>query len=232
MDTRIALIIDVADSRLVEDFPDQRDDLLESLSQRHRRNGWIDADYAVTAWDEFQALIIAPASLPWVIWDTLVAVYPVSIRMAIGGGRVERLADQGRPINQSATGEAFYLARQAMDRLRKPRRGAQQVRMAVRWNEPLIEAAGNGILRLVDVLVGRITRTQWENIAMYEQTRKQADVAEALSKSESTVSRSLATAQYWEIRASLEDLESVLKLSLSPEAVDASSHESDRGLGQ
>jgi hypothetical protein len=215
MDTRVALIIDVADSRRIKDFAAQRDDLLAALSDRHRRKGWVDADYAVSAWDEFQGLVIAPASLPSLIWDILLAVYPVSLRIAVGGGKVERHGNGDPPINQSVTGEAFYLAREAMEGLRKPRRGAVQTRIAMRWNEPLIEAAGNGILRLVDVLVARITRKQWEVIAMFEEVRKQADVATALEKSESTVSRSLASANYWEIRASLDDLEAVLKLQLS-----------------
>ncbi len=212
MNAQVAVIVDVADSRRVKDFPAQRDGLLDALSQRHRQNGWCDSDYAVTAWDEFQGLVVAPASLPWVVWDILLTVYPVSVRIAIGGGHVERHAKGNKPINQSATGEAFYLAREAMESLRQSHRAA---RMALRWNEPLIEAAGSGILRLVDVLIARVTRKQWEVIAMYEQARKQADVALALGKSDSTVSRSLASAHYWEIQASLADLEAVLKCRLT-----------------
>ena len=225
MNAQAVLIIDVADSRQVNDFPAQRDDLLASLSRRHRSKGWCDADYVVTAWDEFQGLVIAPASLPWVIWDILLSVYPISLRMAIGGGEVERHAQGDQPINRSATGEAFYLAREAMDGLRKSRRVTLQARIAMRWNVPLIEAAGNGILRLVDVLVGRITRKQWDVIAAYEQLGKQTDVAQALEKSESTVSRSLASAHYWELRASLEDLASVLNLSYPSDGAEASSDE-------
>ncbi|TVQ40455.1 MAG: hypothetical protein EA370_03575 [Wenzhouxiangella sp.] len=215
MDTQVALIVDVADSRRIKDFPGQRDQLMETLSLRHRRNGWMDADYAVTAWDEFQGLLVAPASLPAMIWDLLLVVYPISMRIAIGGGAVERHPDQRLPINRAATGEAFFLAREAMETMRKSRRGAEQARMALRWNDPLIEAAGNAVLRLVDVLVGRITRKQWEVIAGYEQLRKQADVAAALQKSESTVSRSLSSAHYWEIRSSLEDFALVLRHRLT-----------------
>jgi len=226
VDTQVALIIDVADSRRIKDFAGQRDQLIETLSLRHRRNGWTDADYAVTAWDEFQGLVVAPASLPALIWDLVLNVYPISLRIAIGGGAVERHADQRLPINRAATGEAFFLAREAMDALRNPRRGAEQARMALRWSDSLVEAAGNAVLRLVDVLVGRITRKQWEVIAGYEQLRKQADVAAVLQKSGSTVSRSLSSAHYWEIRSSLEDLTSVLRHRLAGN----DSESSDEGL--
>ncbi|MCC5864323.1 MAG: hypothetical protein JJU31_04295 [Wenzhouxiangella sp.] len=215
MDTQVALIVDVADSRRIKDFPGQRDQLMETISLRHRRNGWMDADYAVTAWDEFQGLLVAPASLPALIWDLLLAANPVSLRIAVGGGLVERHPDRRLPINRAATGEAFFLAREAMETLRNPCRGAEQARIAMRWNDPLIEAAGNAVLRLVDVLVGRITRKQWEVIAGYEQFRKQTEVAKALEKSESTVSRSLSSARYWEIRSSLHDLASVLRYRLT-----------------
>lgn len=219
MDTQVALIIDVADSRRIKGFAGQRDHLIETLSLRHRRNGWTDADYAVTAWDEFQGLVVAPASLPALIWDLLLAVHPISLRIAIGGGAVERHTDQRLPINRAASGEAFFLAREAMDALRNPRRGAERARIALHWNDSLVEAAGNAVLRLIDVLVGRITRKQWEVIAGYEQHRKQADVAAVLQKSESTVSRSLSSAHYWEIRSSLEDLASVLRHRLREDDV-------------
>lgn len=216
MSARVALIIDVVESRRIEDFQAQRDSLIASLSRRHRQRGWCDSDYAVTAWDEFQGLVATPAHLPWVLWDLWLNTRPVSLRVAIGGGGVEWHGPEHAPINEAVTGEAFFLAREAMEGLRQSHHAGPRPRVAARWNEPAIEAAANGILRLVDVLVGRISRTQWDVIAGYEQLRKQADVAEALHKSESTVSRSLASSQYWNLQASLKDLESVLESGLAP----------------
>lgn len=210
MSARCAILIDVVESRGMKDFAEQRDRLVDTLSRRHRQRGWIQVDYAVTAWDEFQGLIERPDQLPWVLWDIWLQTYPIKLRIGLGGGNVERHGGGTRPLNEAVTGEAFFLAREALNRATAHKRGSALSRVVLCWNHGLIESAGNGILRLVDALVDRLTETQWESIAGYEQFRKQADVAEALAKSESTISRSLASAQYWRIRASLEDLERVL----------------------
>ncbi len=205
-----AIVVDVVESRRMKDFADQRDRLVETLSQRHRQRGWIQFDYAVTAWDEFQGLIERPDQLPWVLWDIWLQTYPIKLRIGLGGGNVERHGGGARTLNEAVTGEAFFLAREALDRATGRNRSSALSQVVLRWTHALIESAGNGILRLVDALVDRLTETQWDSIAGYEQFRKQADVAAALAKSESTISRSLASAQYWRIRASLQDLERVL----------------------
>ncbi len=210
MSASCAILVDVVESRRMKDFAEQRDRLVHSLSQRHRQRGWVKLDYAVTAWDEFQGLIERPEQLPWVLWDLWLQTHPIKLRIGLGGGGVERHDDGARPLNEAVTGEAFFLAREALERARGRSRNGALSRVVLRWNHDVIESAGNGILRLIDALVDRLTETQCENIRGYEQLRKQAEVAEALAKSESTISRSLASAQYWRIRASLEDLERVL----------------------
>lgn len=208
MNARCVLIVDVVESRRIRDFAAQRDHLVTTLSRRHRQRGWIKLDYAVTAWDEFQGLVETPQKLPWVLWDLWLQTHPIKLRVGFGGGAVERHGDNGRPLNEAVTGEAFFLAREALEHARS-RTGAMS-RVALRWNDEVVEAASNGVLRLIDALVGRFSKTQWQVISAYEELRKQSDVATALAKSESTISRSLSSAQYWRIRASLEDLEKVL----------------------
>ncbi|NBB93984.1 MAG: hypothetical protein GVY32_12545, partial [Gammaproteobacteria bacterium] len=203
-----ALIADVADSRRITDFPERRDRLLAELSRSHREQGWTDFDYAVTAWDEFQGLIGDPAQLPHVIWSLWRAFRPWSLRVAAGIGAVERAADPepGRPLNQSVTGEAFYRARSAMDDLDSPRHGMSRVRLRVGAADEERILACNAVLRLADALAQDITDRQWQVIEVYERRGKQADVAAALDVAESTVSRSLASARYWELQASLSEL--------------------------
>lgn len=212
MSTFVALIGDVQRSREVADFARHRDQALSSLSRSHRQAGWMDADYAVSAWDEFQGLITRPAALPRVLWDVYKAFRPLDLKLAVGGGRVERLADADRAINQSATGEAFFLARKALELLTERRHGAGRARVAVGWNEVPVEAALNSALRLLDLLVAEITGKQWAVIECYEETPHQGEVAARLGKSESTISRSLAAARYWDIRSSIEDLERFLEI--------------------
>lgn len=210
MDTEIVLIGDVQGSRDAPDFPAHRDRALRELSRRHRHAGWTDVDYAVSTWDEFQGMLADPVALPRVLWDIYRAFQPLRVRLAVGGGAVERL-DDGGAINRSVTGEAFYLAREALEELSARRHGSGRVRLAVAWNDPAVAASLNAALRLVDVLSDEITATQWEVIGHYESLGHQGEVARVLDKSESTISRSLAAARYWEIQASLGDLETFLK---------------------
>lgn len=217
MRTRIALLADVQDSRGIENFAPLRDRALADLSRRHRERGWCEMDYAVTAWDEFQGLLSDPAALPHVLWDVWREFRPMRLRLAIGGGGVERMADApaDATVNTAFTGDAFYRAREALASLDAPRHGMSRVRIAAAWDDPLLEAACNSVLRLADALVGDITPRQWQVIDCYEKLGKQTEVAAALDKSESTISRSLASARYWELGASLNDLAQVIAARLA-----------------
>lgn len=207
-----ALIADVADSRRIDGFSRRRDRLLSELSQRHRANGWVRFDYAVTAWDEFQGLIDNPALLPRVAWDFWRAFQPWSLRLAVGIGPVERMSEStdSLPLNRAVTGPAFYRARAALEELDSPRHGMSRVRLRVGAPEDSRAVACNAVLRLADALVQDITERQWQVIEHYEHSGKQTDVAAVLDVAESTVSRSLASARYWELQASLSELGELL----------------------
>lgn len=58
------------------------------------------------------------------------------------------------------------------------------------------------------ILAGR--NHEWEGIDLYETYAHQGRVAEAPGLSRATISRGLVDANYWGIRASLDDLETVL----------------------
>lgn len=212
MTHRAALIADVADSRRIADFARRRDCVLGDLSERHKAAGWTDFDYAVTAWDEFQGLVNAPAMLPRVAWDLWRAFRPWSLRLAFGIGPVERASsgDSTQALNEAVTGEAFYRARAALELLDSPRHGLSRVRLQAGAPSDPRAMACNAVLRLADALVQDVTDRQWEVIERYEHSGKQTEVAAALGVAESTVSRSLASARYWEIRASLSELGKLL----------------------
>lgn len=208
----VALIADVADSRQVEDFPRQRDRLLAKLSERHRGRGWSEYDYAVTAWDEFQGLLTTPRWLPGAVWELWRYFQPLSVRIGVGFGKVEFAPDAtGRtPLNEAVTGQAFYHAREALDQLDAPVHGMSRVRIRVVAPDSVVAATCNAVLRLADALVQDITGRQWQVIEHYERAGKQAEVAAELGVSSSTVSRTLASARYRELRTSLSELGEVL----------------------
>jgi len=220
MDHRVALIADVTDSRRITEFGERRDRLLSQLSKRHRTAGWISHDYAVTAWDEFQGLVDSPASVPAIVWALWRAFRPWSLRLALGIGPVERTGgtDDSVPLNQAVTGAAFYRARAALEELDSPRHGMSRVRLCVGAPDDPRALACNAVLRLGDALVQDITDRQWEVIERYERSGKQKSVAADLGVAESTVSRSLASARYWEVQTSLAELAELLGAAFGPAA--------------
>ncbi len=214
MNTRIALIADVRTSRRLSDFAGRRDQALAALSARLLNLGALDASFAVTAWDEFQALLVDPVRLPDVLWDIYKTFQPMQLRIALGGGAVMRQPGSPEPINETATGPAFVAAREALEAISSPRRGAGQAMIEVCWPEHWLEPALNAALKPLDVLIGRISTTQWRVIEAYEALGRQDKVAEQLGRNESTISRNLTAAHYWDIKMALDDVQKLLHLQL------------------
>ena len=67
---------DVIDSRRIEGFRRKRDAKLRPLSRLHVRQKLVLSDYAVTAWDEFQAVLYSPQAIPHVVLDLRRNFYP------------------------------------------------------------------------------------------------------------------------------------------------------------
>lgn len=210
MSTYVAIIADVINSRDFDDFAARRDRALGALQQQHNQQTLIASDFAITAWDEFQVLLAAQQALPQVLWDLQRAFYPLRLRLGIGCGKVEWARHQRDAVNEAATGEAFFLAREALAAISAQARGGSRSEIQVRWHEPLMQHALNAALRLLSVLLADITAQQWQVIAAYEQFGRQDAVAEALHKTPSTISRTLRSANYWELMASLDDLRRLL----------------------
>jgi len=213
MNTYVVVIADVVNSREFDDFADRRDQALQALQLQHSEQALTASDYAITAWDEFQVLLSAHQALPQVLWDLQREFYPLRLRLGIGCGEVQWARQQRDAVNESASGEAFFLARAALAAISDQARGSSRSEIMVRWQAPLMQHALNASLRLLDVLLADITVAQWQVIAAYEQFGRQDVVAEALDKTPSTISRTLRSANYWEIKASLDDLRLLLSSS-------------------
>ncbi len=212
MNTHVAIIADVVNSREFDDFAARRDQALQVLQQLHNNQGLTASDYAITAWDEFQVLLSKPQALPQVLWDLQREFYPLRLRLGIGCGTVLWARRQRNAVNEAASGQAFILARTALEAISDQARGSSRSEIEVRWHEQDLQHALNASMRLLDVLLADITAAQWQVITAYEHFARQDAVAAALGKTPSTISRTLRSANYWEIKASLDDLRRLLSL--------------------
>jgi hypothetical protein len=217
-----AILCDVMSSRHQSNFRAVRDRTLEELSERHMDEGWIKAPYAVTAWDEFQVLIHEVRGVPKVFWSLVTGFYPLHLRIGVGIGSVEIDLDNDAPLNEAATGEAFFRARKALNSVKKGKDQKYHPSSQAHTGDRSIDLFMNTTFHLLDALIARVTPLQWEVILEYEKHGQQDRVAEMLGKADSTVSRSLKRSYYWQMADAIESMAEYLGL-LFPAQLDAKS---------
>src|SRR5439155_6582005 len=88
---------------------------LTAASEKHLREKRIRLPYSVTAGDEFQTLTEQLPSLPALLLDLRAGLQPLSLRVGIGIGEV---SDRIQPPVNHLTGEAFQLARVALENVK------------------------------------------------------------------------------------------------------------------
>jgi hypothetical protein len=207
-----AILCDVKGSRRQSDFRRVRDTTLEELSARHLGEGWIRFPYAVTAWDEFQGLTREISAAPRVIWSLITEFYPLRLQIGVGIGNVEVDLDNDAPLNEAATGEAFYRARNALNTSKKGRDNKHKASSQADSGNRSVDIFLNTTLHLLDTLVSKATPSQWEVILEYENLGQQDRVAEKLGKADSTVSRSLRRSHYWQMIEAVEAMAEFLAM--------------------
>lgn len=216
------ILADVVGSRGVEDFQTVRDDRLALISTAHTDEGWVQYPYAITAGDEFQNIVNAPSQVPALVFDLRRRFRPLDLRIAVGLGAVESRPTASEPVNVAGTGEAFELARDAMDFLRNAIGHSFQERAreqfarkysfftAFRSRRPDLDRTVNIIYRLLDSLLQRTTKRQWETINAYERYHRLDLAADAIGVDESTASRNLQRASYWQTLDAMTVVEDIL----------------------
>ena len=169
---------DVVGSRGVASFTKKRDRKLKELSQLHLGQKLILSPYAVTAWDEFEAVLAKPEFTSRVILDLRRFFYPVELKIAVGIGPASGVRKS--PVNLHAGGEAFERARQAADRLKA---GSSKYRLltAFESGNGTFDTIANTIYRLQDSLLERTTGKQWAAINMRLETGRQDRTARRLN---------------------------------------------------
>lgn len=199
---------DVVHSRDIKGFRKRRDQKLRPLSARHLRQKLILSPYAVTAWDEFQAILDVPANIPRVILDLRRHFFPMELWIGVGIGKASE--PHKIPINVFSGGEAFERAREAADHL-KTGKGAK-FRMLTRFvsDNLFFDQISNNMYNLHDTLVQKVTAKQWETINFEMRFGSQGRTAKRLGRHPSTISRNLERGFYWQIRETQSVMEEMI----------------------
>jgi SatD family (SatD) len=209
--SRIYAVItaDIINSRQIKDFRTKRDRILRPLSALHVRQKLLLSDYAVTAWDEFQAILQQPVFIARIILDLRKQFYPMKLRIAVGIGRVSE--PHKKPVNVFAGGEAFERAREAAEQLKSQQRTKFCVLTAVASGNYIFDVIANTVYHLHDTLLEEISPKQWQAIAVQAATGNQEATARKLHVNVSTVSRTLRRAHYWQLEETRSALEQVIE---------------------
>jgi hypothetical protein len=202
------LIADVMHSSSRRDIRRILGEKLAGASKRHLRCKLIKLPYSVTAGDEFQTVLAGPATVPAIILDLRTCFQPLSLRIGIGLGRIPGRIQP--PVNRLG-GEAFRLARQAIDSIKRGRLFKFESWTAFASpNEPF-DRTVNLMYGLHDTLVRTITTKQWETVATFIESPALEQTAKRLKLDISTVSRNLKRGYYWQLSETAKVAESLIE---------------------
>src|SRR5437879_1286665 len=169
---------------------------VRAASEKHLLPSPIRLPDSVTAGDEFQTITAELPALPALILDLRSALRPLSLRVGVGIGRVSGRIQP--PVNQ-LTGEAFELARRAIESIKEGRLFKFNVLTAFASGNEDFNETINLIYGLHDTLVLQITSKQWEAIGTFLSRPTLAPTARRLNVDIYKVSRNLKRGYYWQL---------------------------------
>jgi hypothetical protein len=169
---------------------------LAAASKRQLRRKLIQLPYSVTAGDEFQTVIGNLRVVPEIILDLRTSFRPLSLRVAIGFGRIPGRIQA--PVNRLG-GEAFQHARKAMEELKNGSLFRFDTLTAFSSRDEQFDSALNLLYGLQDTLVLKISEKQWETIGSFLDQRTLQRAAKRLKLDVSTVSRNLKRGYFWQL---------------------------------
>jgi hypothetical protein len=200
---------DVIGSTGIDGFPEQRDERLTAASAAHLSTGLVLNRYTVTTWDEFQTIVANPSYVPRVVFDLRRRFRPMRLRIGVGVGRIQEPIKD--PINELSGGEAFVLAREAVESLNHRKGQKFEKITSLRSSHSGLQEVANLVFDLQDSLVRNISQKQWATISAQDETGSQDVAARRLGVDKSTVSRNLQRAFYWQLEASIKTFERVIE---------------------
>lgn len=167
------LTIDQRRSRADED---RVPELLDELAPIRAESAFVR-----TAGDEVQGVLADPESVISVIGILLRSGL---WRCGIGAGPGELSFAEDAPDSRSGRGEAFVLAREALDSIKSSRQS-----IALRSGVEDRAAEGEALIRLIEAVSASRTRRQWEVIDAVEAESTMSGAARVLGVSASAVSQ-------------------------------------------
>lgn len=141
----------------------------------------IESPFVRTAGDEIQGVAAEPEAVVAII-DRLLR--SGLWRCGIGAGAVELPFTEDAPDSRSGRGEAFVLAREALESVKNSR---HSIALRSRAEEPARE--GEALIRLIEAVSASRTRRQWEVVEAVEASETMAEAAERLGVSASAISQ-------------------------------------------
>jgi hypothetical protein len=203
----VVITCDIMGSRQIEGFQHKRDQKLRRVSALHVGSKLILSEYAITAWDEFEAILSKPVHLPAVILDLRRQFHPFELWIGIGIGKVT--GPYRTPVNKFAGGEAFERAREAVNSLKAKPSKIGVLTSFVSGIE-MFDLIANTVYHLHDTLLRSVSTKQWETINAQITANRQDLTAKRLRLNESTVSRNLRRGFWWQIKETQQTMERVI----------------------
>lgn len=202
------LTTDIVNSRKISDFRKKRDQKLKPISKLHLQQKLIISDYAVTAWDEFEVILTHVVHIPQIIIDLRRFFFPMQLWIAVGIGHVSE--PYKVPVNVFSGGEAFERARTASEFLKKE---TARFRRLTQFSSKThdFDQTANTIYLLQDTLLRSTSSRQWQTINAYIATGSQELTAQKMKLDQSTVSRNLRRAYYWQIEETQKTIRGLLE---------------------
>jgi hypothetical protein len=203
-----AVTADIVGSRQLPEFRKARDKKLRPISKRHMSEELLLSDYAITAWDEFQAILKDVEYIPRIVLDLRRLFHPMELWIAVGIGEVSE--PHKKPVNVYSGGPAFERAREAAEDLKG--KGAKFPMLTrIRSGNQVFDAVANTLYGLHDSLIAPVTHKQWETINTYMESQNQEAAARKLHLDVSTISRNLKRGHYWEMQETRKTMELLTK---------------------
>lgn len=163
----------------------------------------IAANFTITLGDEFEVLLHNTAASFKIVQFVRQQMAPLELAVGIGIGQVS--TDIDRNFAGLSDGPAFYLAREAV-KIAKRNRSRTQVKGDI----PGIELI-NALIAFIQTCQNRTTSHQKRVVSLMLALNNQKKVAEMLSIKQSSVSKTLSAAYYYEINNAYIEIENYLK---------------------